>query len=63
MLMTAAEVKAIRQKMKLTQRALAALVNVTNRTVRRWETGGVRSKYGEMALLDLEERFDTGERL
>ena len=36
--LTAADLKTIRSQLKMTQKEFAALVNVTNKTIERWES-------------------------
>ena len=36
--LTAADIKIIRNQLKMTQREFAALVNVTHKTIERWES-------------------------
>ena len=55
--MTAHEVRALRHRLGLTQRALAAALNVTETTIARWECG--RRAVGSLATLALTHLAQT----
>ena len=52
----AARVKALRERLQLSQAVLAALLNTSVSTVRKWEAGDKRPGGSSQKLLDLIER-------
>lgn len=52
----AAKVKALRERLQLSQAVLASVLNTSPSTVRKWETGDKRPSGPSQRLLDIIER-------